>query len=346
VSEDGWVDDAPAVNWSTSVEQAEWIAERLAPSGTGLVTEVVPGGFEAYARLLHPAKGPGQRWEDTVRWAEIAAWSGMPLRSDSQFASVALPPHEPQDPAPWDAGPLRGSLDAVDAAALVGILATHTAAPGCCWFCVWDGYGWDNAVLFTVGGSPDVSLKAADPVPAGVRAGPRVRLPGRDYLLYSGAVDDALAFVDSEGQTPNLWWPADRSWCVASEIDLAWTYIGGSAELVRRLESESRIEVLPASPKDSHRPPLEGWLAGQIDDAVGRLLRAGETSIETSRGTVHATLRRPTRWGRRGRLQTTTVGRNGSSGEGWTGLNDVDEEPLQQALSFDLTFAVLGLVDT
>ena len=173
-----------------------------------------------------------------------------------------------------------------------------------------------------------------------------MRLPGRDYLLYSGAVDDALAFVDSEGQTPNLWWPADRSWCVASEIDLAWTYIGGSAELVRRLESESRIEVLPASPKDSHRPPLEGWLAGQIDDAVGRLLRAGETSIETSRGTVHATLRRPTRWGRRGRLQTTTVGRNGSSGEGWTGLNDVDEEPLQQALSFDLTFAVLGLVDT
>ena len=125
MSEDGWVDDVPAVNWSTSVEQAEWIAERLAPSGTGLVTEVVPGGFEAYARLLHPAKGPGQRWEDTVRWAEIAAWSGMPLRSDSQFASVALPPHEPQDPAPWDAGPLRGSLDAVDASALVGICDAH-----------------------------------------------------------------------------------------------------------------------------------------------------------------------------------------------------------------------------
>jgi hypothetical protein len=42
VTEDGWVDDVPAVNWSASVEQAEWIAERLAPVGTGLVTSVVP----------------------------------------------------------------------------------------------------------------------------------------------------------------------------------------------------------------------------------------------------------------------------------------------------------------
>ena len=27
---------------------------------------------------------------------------------------------------------------------------------------------------------------------------------------------------------PNLWWPADRAWRVASDIDLPSTYLGGT----------------------------------------------------------------------------------------------------------------------
>ena len=338
--------DVPAVNWSASVEQAEWIAERLTPFGTGLVSSVVPGGFQAYARVLHPAERAEPGREDKVRWAEVAAWSGMALNSDSQFASIALPPNEPPGPAPWAGRPQQGSLDAGDAAALVDILAGHTGTPGHCWFGVWDGYGWDNTVVLTPQDSRGVPLKVPDPVPASVRAGPRVRLPNRDYLLYEGGVDGALAFVDSQRQTPNLWWPADRSWFVASEIDLAWTYFGGSAELVRRVASDSRLEVLPASATDNVSPRLEGWLASLIDDAVRRLLEVGETTIETSQGTVHATLRRPRRWGRRGSLGTTSVGRAGSvRASSGRLLNAVDEEHLQQLLSSYLTFAVVRLVD-
>ena len=62
-----------------------------------------------------------------------------------------------------------------------------------------------------------------DPVPGAVRAGPRVHLPHRDYFLYTGPAEfvAALASVDATGgQCPNLWWPGDRAWCVASEIDL------------------------------------------------------------------------------------------------------------------------------
>jgi hypothetical protein len=33
-------------------------------------------------------------------------------------------------------------------------------------------------------------------------------------------------------QGPNLWWPVDRAWCVASEIDLPWTFVGGSTKLI------------------------------------------------------------------------------------------------------------------
>lgn len=225
------------------------------------------------------------------------------------------------------------------------ILATHTSTPERCWFCVWEGYGWDNASCLSARASPGKPPRVADPVPAWVRAGPRVRLPGRDYLLYAGVVDDALAFVGSQHQTPNLWWPADRSWCVATEIDLAWTYVGGSAELVRRLESDARIEALPASPGDSLWYRLDDWLISLINEAVERLLRAGTATIETSQGTVQATLRRPRRWGRRGSLQITRVGRNGSSnGGGWTRLGAGDDERLQATLSSTLTAAVVGLV--
>jgi hypothetical protein len=69
--------------WSGETGQASWIGARLAPFGAGVVTSVVPGGFGAYARVLHPAEEPldGDR---VVRWTEVAAWSGLPLRPGSQ----------------------------------------------------------------------------------------------------------------------------------------------------------------------------------------------------------------------------------------------------------------------
>jgi hypothetical protein len=87
--------DGYGPRWSDDVGQAGWIAERLTPREDEYpVTIVVPAGFEAYARVLHPAETPdnGNR---LVRWAEVAAWSGMPLRNDAQFHSIALPPEAP-----------------------------------------------------------------------------------------------------------------------------------------------------------------------------------------------------------------------------------------------------------
>jgi hypothetical protein len=50
----------------------------------------------------------------------------------------------------------------------------------------------------------------------------------RDYLLFTGSV------VEGEGWQagPNLWWPNDRAWMVANEIDLDWySLIGGTHAL-------------------------------------------------------------------------------------------------------------------
>ncbi|MGH9069468.1 MAG: hypothetical protein ACRD0J_18535 [Acidimicrobiales bacterium] len=194
------------LRWSDEVGQARWIADRLAPFGSGLLTSVVPGGFESYTRLLHPAED-ATHGAQLVRWADVAAWSGLELVPGAQFHEIAIPEEEPAGSAPWRSqGPQEGTLCAGDAAAAVEVLAGHTTTPEHCWFCLWDGYGWDGKVLATAddrigaAGSPGAPVRVPDPIPAAVRSGARVALPYRDYLLYEGPIGAALAFVDSEGR--------------------------------------------------------------------------------------------------------------------------------------------------
>jgi hypothetical protein len=187
--------DSNAPRWSSDVRQSDWIAPRLAPwEGDYTTTVVVPAGFEAYTRVLHPAEVP-EHGGRLVRWAEVAAWSGMPVRQDAQFHSIALPRTAPSEPPPYHGqGPRDGSLYVPDAEVLAGILRDWTAAPEDCWFCVWDGYGWESASSFffaaasaETGQPPEtVAPPKRDPVPRPVREAPRVQLPHRGYLLYQG----------------------------------------------------------------------------------------------------------------------------------------------------------------
>jgi hypothetical protein len=45
---------------------------------------------------------------------------------------------------------------------------------------------------------------------------------------------------------PNIWWPDDRAWCVASEIDLPYTYVGGEQGLIEEILTHPALEALPA----------------------------------------------------------------------------------------------------
>ena len=52
---------------------------------------------------------------------------------------------------------------------------------------------------------------------------------------------------------PNLWWPDDRAWCVATEIDMQSSYIGGSQACVERLLGDDRLELYEVQPSDGVR---------------------------------------------------------------------------------------------
>jgi hypothetical protein len=49
---------------------------------------------------------------------------------------------------------------------------------------------------------------------------------------------------------PQLWWPDDHAWCVATDIDLDSTYGGAAEEGVACLQADPGLEVVPASIDD------------------------------------------------------------------------------------------------
>jgi len=329
--------------WSTAVEAADWIGAALAPFEEGRVASVIPRGFAAYARVLNPAHAARGRGTRPVRWREIAQWSGVPLHPDSQFHSIALPPHQPAGPPPWNGqGPEHGSLDLADAAELIELLRPHTSTPDHCLFCMWDGWGWDTAMYVALPGEPLIPLP--DPVPPEVRYGPRVRLPGRDYLLYTGPVDAALAFAGSPGQTPNLWWPADRAWCVASEVDLSWSYVGGPAGLIDELIADPGLEAMPAVTDHAHSW-VEEHVVESAERAAADIAATGQACIETAGGTIRATLRRPGRLGRSGSLRIQSADRGGVGSRAEHRLAASGPDQVRAEIAGYLTRALTGLVE-
>jgi hypothetical protein len=60
-----------------------------------------------------------------------------------------------------------------------------------------------------------------------------------------------MAFDFFGRQSPNIWWPDDQARCVATEIDFAWTYVGGSTAAIEAVLADPRLEALPA--RATHR---------------------------------------------------------------------------------------------
>jgi hypothetical protein len=309
------------VQQSVNVEEAAWIGGRLRPFDSCVVTSVVPSGFDAYTRLLHPLNPrlPDQR---PGRWAEVAEWSGVELAQGIGFPDIALPELEPGGVEPWPGRvPQVGTLHPADADALAAVLARHTSTPDRCWFCTWEGW----AAVF-------------------LDDGPRVELPGRNYGLFVGPLAALPSLIAAQdGRSPNLWWPDDRAWCVATEIDLAWTYVGGPAALISDLLADSRVEAQPASPDDNHRQQPPAWLAPVIEDATTTLLDTGAATLRTWRGTVSAQLELP-RGRTDGNLHIQRRPANGFAGSGWQRIAERDPDRLRNNVTIALTQAVIELL--
>lgn len=237
------------IAWTTDVEEGRWIVDRLHAFGQD-VGSVVPAGYQAYARLFHPVD---DQPNNTKRWSDVARRNGRIAHPQMQFHLVSSPAGTPPSDTNHRTTSLRwGSLPRTELAALVGVLGRFTATLQDCWFAVWDGFGQIHGgsalgQLTSTGGGGG----AAGIAPPEALLGPRLRLPQREYLVLRGPLADVTDLHDAlDDQSPNLWWPMDRSWCVATEIDFAWTYVAGSQRLIAELLTHSALEALPAKISD------------------------------------------------------------------------------------------------
>lgn len=272
-------DDPLEPQWSSSIEYGLWLPNRLAPFRDGTVASLVPADCEAYARLLHPVSTP-QHNDRLVRWAEVAAWSGLELTPTAQFESIAMGPGSPRSDLLWEGqGPREGSLYVADAEVLASTLRQLTSTREPCWFGLWSGYGPHRGCY-----------------------GPEFELDSREYYIFAGPVEHAFTttLTTQEDHTPNLWWPENQSWFVATEIDLQSTYVGGSRSLIAQLVDTSRIEALEVAVTDRIAVEPEPWLQQLAERAAGELIEDGVCEFETTLGTVTAELQRSRRRGRWG----------------------------------------------
>ena len=139
----------PALN----AEPADWLVERLTDFAVN-VSSLVPSGFEAYARVFHPAEkvtctadADQSSTSKPLRWADVAELTGRTPHQLMQWASIQGSHPELRDYTALKAGdvyiraPLGGSLPLELAQTLWPILRQHTSTPNECFFAVWEGFG-------------------------------------------------------------------------------------------------------------------------------------------------------------------------------------------------------------
>jgi hypothetical protein len=217
------------------IARGEWLVARRGTWGS--IAGIAATGFEAYARVLHPFDAERGDVTERWRWAEVARRTSVrlhPLVASERMTGFARQTF----PDGWSIG-YEASLgfDEPEFAALVELLRRTTGRADDVTVGIWHGYG---RVVET-------------------GCGPNLELPNREYVLLAGTLDDLLdpGWGDhadigwdesSRYPGPDLIWPADHAWLVASDVDLDWTVVAGPRELVDAVLAEPRFEAFEVGP--------------------------------------------------------------------------------------------------
>ena len=196
----------------------------------GAVSLQVPNCFPAYARICHPAKDVDGL---PVDWVTVASATGRTPHALMQWHALVGSP----DPFNFTGSlwpgqePDLGNLESDQLIALCDVLNAHSADVSRCFVGIWVGWGWAG-----LAGSHE-----------------QLRRPGREYFLLEGPLS-AAGDVANEGwntHSPNLLWPEDRTWFVASEIDFDSTLVGGTEDLIGAILGTPGLDAWPVGPTDS-----------------------------------------------------------------------------------------------
>jgi hypothetical protein len=226
---------------------ADWVLAGLHEFRAHDVSSIVPACFDHYARVFHPAElhkpakaSEGKRLPGggvirtyavtQVSWATVAAANSRQMHPAAEWGSITGSLrylNSGEQPGIWNQPPDQGNLIKI-APDLTNVLIRFTSTPQSCWFGIWDGYGM--------------------PLFENLMDAPHFGTHARTWRLLHGPIESAARSpFPNWPQSPNLWWPEDRAWCVGTDIDLVTTYVGGSNDCIEALLSNGFLEALPAS---------------------------------------------------------------------------------------------------
>jgi hypothetical protein len=115
-------------------------------------------------------------------------------------------------------------------AVAASVLAGHTRTPGDCYFARWDGWSTDLD-------------------------GPTFALPHRAYHLLHGTLADLDGWAGADlwewpgaAYPPAFVWPADRTWCIARDVDPHFAGVGATAAAIDDLRARPGLDVVLLPP--------------------------------------------------------------------------------------------------
>lgn len=190
------------MHWISDPSTGEWLRGRLDDPWTSSMHSVVPRGYPAYARLLHPGVVRSlpdrpvpsiEDWQrlpleeqnrlidlfrdEPVTWAETAAAFNTTLHPLAQWHRLVRTPTDGDwrtriapDGREFTA-PMEGALAAETVATIAAHLAGHTTTPDAGIAALWEGFGGllghlghgPSRVFFPIGGDGDDDPNRADP---------------------------------------------------------------------------------------------------------------------------------------------------------------------------------------
>ena len=239
---------------------ADWLSART--GDWARVDGVAGRGLEAYARILHPV--PATRLDLAVAdawgmhpvleetrwpWSEVAQRQGLTMHPLVQWNRLADIHDGVRFEDGWRVGQTQdGYLEPPSLRDLVELLAEWTATPGELVAGFWEGWG-------------ELGLPGA----------PQLSWQGREMFLCRTSTAELSDPLWAErggfsGLSPQLLWPADRAWVVASEIDWDSTIVAGARLVVDSVLADERFEAFEVGAHDdltwegdTINPPRAGW---------------------------------------------------------------------------------------
>ncbi len=179
----------------------------------------------------------------------VRPWTVDGLIPNQYEAVVRLHPPEPEPVGWW-----QQYRDLFDTVASIGAL--HTSTPELGWFAVWEGHGFgvssgkmgwrhppgDEAERrqreLLLEHHRNAARERNARIGPALAAVPLFELPDRNYYLLNGPLAALVGLRypdDDDWKNPDLFWPDDRSWFAATDVECWSLYVGGTEPFVTEL---------------------------------------------------------------------------------------------------------------